>query len=122
MTLDLTKPVQTRDGRKARIIATDRKSANPVVALVELVTERGECEMTCSYTLDGSYYTSGTVTKSDLVNVPEEKVWFYNVYEHRSPMYPYRTAADAKEAMVGYGGASLAVVFEDGKFKRVEVL
>lgn len=35
---DPTKPVQTRDGRKARIICTDAASPLPIVALV---TDKG---------------------------------------------------------------------------------
>lgn len=31
---DPTKPVQTRDGRKARIICTDAKGVLPIIALV----------------------------------------------------------------------------------------
>ena len=34
MTPDLTKPVQTADGRKARVICTDRGGTYPVVVLV----------------------------------------------------------------------------------------
>jgi len=42
MSFDPTKPVQTRDGRKARILYTDIKSGYPIVALT---TEPGGVEI-----------------------------------------------------------------------------
>lgn len=35
MTFDPTKPCRTRDGRAVRILATDARSIQPIVALVE---------------------------------------------------------------------------------------
>lgn len=46
-------PVCTRDGRKARIIAFDRKHL--IFPIVALVTEREGFEMINSYTLNGSW-------------------------------------------------------------------
>ena len=65
------KPVQTRDGRKARIICTDRKDSHyPIVALVSY---RGEDYEHCEYfTSDGLYSISGELG-SDLINIPDTK-------------------------------------------------
>lgn len=67
---DPTKPVQTRDGRKARIICTDAKGEYPIVALITY--EDGEEE-------PGMFYSNGafisgqhTLPSRDLVNIPQE--------------------------------------------------
>ena len=67
---DPTKPVQTRDGRAARIICADRKMA--LGTIVALVTNEDGSEshiITCGdtgrrsgYTLDGPF---------DLINIPD---------------------------------------------------
>ena len=68
---DHTKPVQTRDGRKARIICTDLAGEFP---LVSAIVSPGEGECLCSHRLDG---TCGTrpdeESPLDLVNVPNER-------------------------------------------------
>lgn len=68
--LDLTRPVQTRDGKKARVICSDRKNSAdyPVVALIEEDEELINC-----YTRDGKFFHGVNVVQHglDLVNVPE---------------------------------------------------
>lgn len=70
MKFDLTKPVQTRDGRKARIICADRTNADgySVVALLEGNVYGGESLLV--------YLPSGRVlpnieNNADLINIPE---------------------------------------------------
>ena len=78
--LDLTKPVQTRDGHPVRILCTDRKgSSNVVVGLVD----RGDnVEVTMSWTEDGLYAVGGN-SRNDLINVPPKPVKYYvNVYRN----------------------------------------
>lgn len=65
--IDFTKPVQTRDGRKVRILATDARTDYPVVGLVE---QPVGIESTESWTLEGSWYSNGRLSSYDLVNVP----------------------------------------------------
>jgi len=72
MTFDPSKPVQTRDGRKARIICTDRKHPDgPIVALIEYPESSPHAgdETYRSYYADGRYYPS-VESPTDLVNVP----------------------------------------------------
>ena len=88
---DPTKPVQTRDGRKARIICTDRVCAQgSIVALVEpratfpMLTRSPTIvphpnEVLKTYYSDGSYLR-GDVDHDDLVNVPEVTTKISNVY------------------------------------------
>lgn len=74
MTFDPAKPVRTRDGRPARIVATDAKiDEYPIVALV--LDEDGR-EHNEGYTAEGRYYGPSVYGSpkdhpTDLVNVPE---------------------------------------------------
>ena len=72
--LDINKPVQTRDGRKARIIATDRKEDYSIVALID------EDETIISYTKEGHQIVN-CENKTDLINVPEKRYLYINVYK-----------------------------------------
>lgn len=72
-TLDLTKPVQTRDGKPVRILCTDGPNDHyPVAGWAE--GERGPNY----WALDGRYHSSlGHMNGKDLINVPERVVeWF----------------------------------------------
>lgn len=79
MTFDPTKPVQTRDGRKARIICTDAKNKlYPVVALILWPDGEEEIE---TYTLEGRSCVGHERDRiNDLINVPETKSWWMNAY------------------------------------------
>lgn len=71
--------VVTRDGRKVRIICTDRKSYMdfPVVALV---MENEGNEYTESYRKNGSWSWSGLQNKMDLFFAPIKKEGWINIY------------------------------------------
>lgn len=78
MPVDLTKPVETKDGRKVRILATDLKRSDyPVVAAV--MHDNGK-ESIEQYTADGHFYASGSASDEDLVNVPEPQIIYANLY------------------------------------------
>jgi hypothetical protein len=68
--LDITKPVQTRIGKPARIICTDRKSKNgyPLVALVD---EGNGIERVYTYKTDGTFLDGVPNRPDDLVNKVE---------------------------------------------------
>lgn len=89
---DTTKPVQTRDGRKARIICTDAKGKYPLVALVD--TE--ENEMALNYLQNGKFF-SDREHNNDLVNIPETKTveFWVNVYNDGEVGNAWRTKEDA---------------------------
>ena len=83
MSFDPNKPVQTREGKKARIICTDAKNDFPIIALVE----DGCYETQEGFTLDGYFHRDKCYQPSqrDLVNIPETckvKVWFYRQLPH----------------------------------------
>lgn len=74
---DPTKPVQTRDGRPARIICTDREHVTDnIVALVSL-DPRGEHVF--EFRKDG-HYLCNKEDVLDLVNIPERRIVFWNTY------------------------------------------
>ena len=112
MTFDPTKPVQTRDGRKARIICTDAKQNKyPIVALV---TINDEIEDVRSYTESGYFYAFENNSAFDLINIPERKVKFANVYEtHVSRWFDERSEADSTKSSGRIG--VLKLIYEDNK-------
>jgi len=75
--LDLTKQVQTVDGRKVRILCTDRKN-NSGWMIVGLVEQQNGVEDIACWTKDGTFSLSGGRSSYDLVNVPE--VLYMNAY------------------------------------------
>lgn len=82
--LDLTKPVQTRQGSKVTILKTDvRHPKFPIIAVVD----EGEHQHSISYTAEGKYYTSYHASSYDLVNVPEVTTQYCNLYSEGDPCY-----------------------------------
>jgi hypothetical protein len=75
---DPTKPVQTRDGRKARIICTNRteRLGYPIVALI---FEQNDIERIETFSVKGETL-QGCPHSNDLVNVPIKKSGWINVY------------------------------------------
>lgn len=73
---DPTKPVQTRSGRPARIVCTDRAGDDPILALVG-TDKNGSIEVPHVYRLDGT--RNGFPPYFDLVNVPEVTVTYRRV-------------------------------------------
>ena len=79
MSIDFTKPLQTRDGRPVKVLCTDKISSYPVVVWLE------DIKATASYTLEG-VNVIGEESNIDLVNVPEQvtvDVWV-NIYDRTS--------------------------------------
>lgn len=76
---DVTKPVQTRDGRKARIICTDHTGDTPIITLV---TNSQDVELVYYHNLDGiCLYNS---SRLNLINIPERRSIFRNIYREGS--------------------------------------
>ena len=82
------KPVCTRDGRKARIIAFDANGSKPIVALV---TEcDNEEEIPYKYHYDGSYNCQSIPSDNDLMMLPEKKEGWIVI--HKEAIYDKETA------------------------------
>lgn len=76
---DPTKPVQTRDGRKARIVCTDATQSDyPIVALIDSVFG----EVPYAFRKDGTRFPKEDLdmTEIDLINIPVKKEGWVNVY------------------------------------------
>lgn len=121
--VDLTKPVQTRDGRAARILCTDRKhSEHPVVALVKCHDFQEHCY---TFSADGRNLP-GLGTDLDLVNVPPKVVSeaYRNVYSDGVVGAKFTTKAAAqREASPSAIGIIKLTTYDDGSstFEKVEV-
>ena len=107
--LNLDKPVQTKDGRKVRMICTDRKGPYPLVGL----TDPGE-EWLHTWTKDGKFYKDSTEPKpTDLINAPETHVYWMNIYQDRScNLYPTKEDANTCESEARI--ACIKIEWEDG--------
>lgn len=68
-TLDFTKPIQTRDGRKVRIVSTGFELQQDSGKYC--ITAEVENEGYCTFTLEGKFLNGG-VGDLDLIQVPEE--------------------------------------------------
>lgn len=106
---DPTKPVTTRDGQPARIIATDLHDLDGEETIAAIVDGN-----IATYRPDGSYWPNGK-DRMDLVNI--NKV-FVNVY----PGGAYRTPDEAAQARGLLRGATVALTLnDDGIVTAVEL-
>lgn len=78
--LDWSKPIQTLDGRPARLLVTDYKSRNPEYThLVAIMSEGARYEYVQVYRADGT----GEPYEAPIINTPppKKKVYLY-LYRH----------------------------------------
>lgn len=82
----------TRDGRPARIVATNAKNDQPIVALY---MENGR-EEAGFFSLDGSYmnFSARQSCPNDLINAPPRIKGFINIYSETTDIHPSRKEAD----------------------------
>jgi len=112
--IDLTKPVQTRDGRKVRVLCTDMKSETPIVGVV---TQPAGKEEACWWYADGRYsLTPGH--SADLINVPDTRVVWVNMYPESSSAAGacHRSQAKADKYAATSRIACVRVEYEVGQF------
>lgn len=77
--IDLTKPVRTKKGLAAVILATDIK--NSLYPVAARVTEESGNEVVMAYSFDGKYFAKSNYSSGyDLENIPEEPKEWINVY------------------------------------------
>jgi hypothetical protein len=108
--LDLTKSVQTREGRKVRILCTDRRNEKTIVGLAE---SDGGSEVVLTWFPSGVYGVSPGHL-DDLVNAPETHVVYLNMYgTNAGPTHA--TAVEAERA--GHcRTACVRIEWKDGQF------
>ena len=89
--------VITRDGRNVRIVCTDAKQPNPIIALVELPNHY---ESVILYSKTGKFWTNGTSHPNDLFFASEKKEGWVNIYknerDHYFGKFIYPRKADAE--------------------------
>lgn len=116
---DPSKPVQTRDGRKARIICTDRRNGGEleIVALVEC----DGYESVASFSSNGQYLKNHK-GDYDLVNVPVRTSTFQNLYEKYCASKAYNEPACFDTAGYRFGKpvGRLRRDYDDGVFVSAE--
>ena len=125
--LDLTKPVQTRDGHPVRILATDLRSEYPVTGII---SHPGYDEVE-TWTLDGAFVSSDE-HPDDLVNVPETVKRYYPVSRLAPTLQVWEYAQNSCEAIGfeslqdcrdnGYLGPVIEIVFVDGTATAVNLI
>lgn len=115
---DFTKPVQTRDGHKVRILCTDGPDKRfPIVGYI------GDAVTTSTWTREGRFYSSPYLASCglDLVQVAAQETVYANLYPlyGGSTFYASREEAqrDADDNAVGL----LRLTFRVENGQRVEV-
>ena len=88
--------VVTRDGRKVRIICTDRKNhdSHPIIALVE--TDEDD-ERVRSFKIDGKWSIDGLENYLDLFFAPEKHERWINLYKDNDNIYASMDTFETKE-------------------------
>lgn len=111
---DPTKPVQTRDGRAARIICTDRSYRGFSGSIVALVTSEPEgVELPHIFQSNGEVW--GCVPHDDLINVPEEHTVWLNVYLRDGSNVSHPTRHEADTRAVRNRIACIEVTYKEGE-------
>jgi len=113
--LDLTKPIQTRDGRPAKFLHKLKGEPDfPIVCVID----SSEDEQINYYNKDGLVRTGGSVL--DLINVPVKHVreYWVNGYEHSCSFYNTREGceiADADNPSKRLACVKITIPFEEGQ-------
>jgi hypothetical protein len=115
--IDLTKPVQTRDGRKARIIESSANTyyQDTLQPIVALITKEDGKESVTAFSADGRWMPNG-IDGMDLINVPEPETRWVNFYDGSiaDAVHPDRETADRHQASATRRIACVAVTFKRG--------
>lgn len=93
--------VVTGDGRKVKILCTNRKSLYPIVALVE--NHDSDNESVCSYREDGLYSMFSQSEENNLFFAPEKHVGWINIFFAPEKHTGWINIFHSKDASVGTG-------------------
>ena len=88
------KKIVTRDGRSVRIVCTDKKGSNPILALV--TRHDSIAEDIYLYTENGEL-SEGNSTKSSLFFAPEKHERWVNLYKEDDNIYASMDTFKTKE-------------------------
>lgn len=118
---DPSKPVQTRDGRKATILKTDfRNTTYPIVAVIHYDKE----DHLRTFAADGRFFSHTDETNpEDLVNVPEVTTQYCNMYTLMNPTFHgEKRLANLCQSRVQARIALLKITKTDGVITAVELI
>lgn len=104
--IDVNKPVRTRDGCNARIVATDLRNRNGDTILALITPPDAPYEFPRSYQPDGRYVV-GENSDRDLVPIPVQRTLYFNMGTAYGE--PHRAAIPCPACDV------LEVIVEDGE-------
>lgn len=107
--LDLTKPVQTKDGRPVRLLCADAKKTQPIVGLVQ--NKDGTETLRC-WSADGSWLLDDKATPKDLINSHEKRMAWVNVYPEPDCDQLHYTKKSAERGRAGRCIATVEVQYE----------
>lgn len=115
MSIDFTKPVQTRDGRKVRILCTDSAvNGWPVVGIVE--SSSSMLAMVYQWRLDGTC-DFGRHSHTDLINVPPlKKKALVTVRLYRCPQVGVYPAVSMEGQPAPWGSDFIAQQFVEMEY------
>ena len=108
-----SRKVVTGDGRKVKILCTNRKGAYPIVALVE--NHDSDNESVCSYRENGLYSLFSLSEQNNLFFAPEKHEGWVNVYKNlttSASFYCDYVFDSEEEAKMKSGGAIATVKIE----------
>lgn len=118
MTLDLSKPVQTRGGQKARIVCTDTAGPWPITAMIEYNNGR---EYPHLFAKSGAWQHDKNIMGANaLMNISAPKR-YVNVYQYAgfSMTHPTPESAEKANRRAVFADAYLGTV-EAGQYKTAE--
>ena len=95
---DPSKKVVTRDGREVRIICTDAKGEEPIIAL--LYNKNRDEENVYTYNRYGRFYKNDSCL--DLFFAPIKREGWVNVYSEQEYRYPGENIFATKEEAIKY--------------------
>ena len=107
---DFTKPVQTRSELPVTIISTEGRGKHSVIGYV------GEQDCLTHWLSDGSY-SHVSKHEHDLINVPEKRVMYVNVFsDDYSYSYATRKEADEDDYVGNSRIACIRIEYTEGQF------
>lgn len=113
--LDLTKPVQLRDGTPATLLPNRLRGDYPLV----VITHQLDHDIIQRHSIDGGHWSSVGSPKFDLINVPEpSREWFVSVFRgpNRHPLLGVLSETPAKATAGPY------IYIQPGNFIPTEVI
>lgn len=102
--IDFSKPVETKDGRKVRVLTSTMK--NPEYPVVVIITDAEGNEYSETYAASGALYNHRDDAEDDLVNVPEKRTLWLDIFDDGSAV-GFTTEDQARR---GCGGRKIVSV------------